>query len=54
MTIKDLFKKRIAQQHRLNFKICWNCGARNPPNAVKCRKCRSKKLRKKNKELGAK
>ncbi|MFQ6077266.1 MAG: 50S ribosomal protein L40e [Candidatus Bathyarchaeia archaeon] len=54
MPITDLFKKRIAQQHRLYMKICRSCGARNSPNAVKCRKCRSKNLRWKKRGLGPK
>lgn len=54
MPITDLYKKRIAQEHRLHFKICRKCGVRNPLNAVKCRKCRSKNLRRKKSGLGAK
>lgn len=54
MPITDLFKKRIAQKHRLYFKICRSCGARNPASAVKCRRCKGKNLRFKNRELGTK
>jgi len=54
MPITDVAKKRIAQQHKLYLKICRTCGARNPANAVKCRKCRGKNLRWKKRELGAK
>jgi len=52
MPITDLYKKRIAQRHKLYFKICRSCGARNAPNAIKCRNCRGKNLRWKKRELG--
>ncbi len=51
MPITDPFKKAIAQQHRLYMKICRDCGARNAMSAVKCRKCRSKNLRYKKREI---
>ncbi|MCW3985196.1 MAG: 50S ribosomal protein L40e [Candidatus Bathyarchaeota archaeon] len=51
MPVTDLQKKAIAQRHRLHMKICRKCGARNAPTAVKCRKCRSKNLRWKRREL---
>ncbi|MDH5448912.1 MAG: 50S ribosomal protein L40e [Candidatus Bathyarchaeota archaeon] len=51
MPVTDLQKKTIAQRHRLYMKICRQCGARNAPSAVKCRKCRSKNLRWKKREL---
>ncbi|MCS7385012.1 MAG: 50S ribosomal protein L40e, partial [archaeon GB-1867-097] len=35
---------------RLYFMICRKCGARNPPGAEKCRRCRSKNLRWKRRE----
>jgi len=54
MPITDLVKKRIAQEHRLYMKICRDCGARNSSQSVKCRRCRSKNLRWKKRELGAK
>lgn len=41
----DPEKLRIVLEHRFNYKICRNCGARNPPEAVKCRRCGSKNLR---------
>jgi len=37
-------KRALAQRYRLYYKICRNCGARNPPSAVKCRKCKSKNI----------
>jgi large subunit ribosomal protein L40e len=54
MPVTDLIKRRIAQQHRLYYKICRDCGVRNPPNATKCRKCRRRNLRWKNREMGSK
>ncbi len=54
MPITDPFKRRIAQEHRLYFKICRRCGARNAPGAVKCRKCKSRNLRWKRREATAK
>ncbi|UCB59909.1 MAG: 50S ribosomal protein L40e [Candidatus Bathyarchaeota archaeon] len=51
MPVTDLQKKTIAQRHRLYMKICRECGVRNAPTAVKCRKCRSKNLRWKKREL---
>ncbi|UCG37016.1 MAG: 50S ribosomal protein L40e [Candidatus Bathyarchaeota archaeon] len=51
MPVTDLEKKTIAQQHRLYMKICRECGVRNAPSATKCRKCRSKNLRWKKREL---
>ncbi|MEM2123398.1 MAG: 50S ribosomal protein L40e [Candidatus Bathyarchaeia archaeon] len=54
MPISDVVKKQLAQRHRLYYKVCRNCGARNPPSAARCRKCRSYNLRWKNRELGAK
>ncbi|HIE14411.1 TPA: 50S ribosomal protein L40e [Candidatus Bathyarchaeota archaeon] len=50
MPITDPIKRSIAQRRRLYLKICRNCGARNAPTAVKCRKCRSKNLRWKRRE----
>lgn len=32
--------------------VCMRCNAKNPLNAIICRRCRSKKLRKKNKFAG--
>ncbi len=54
MPIADPAKKQLAMKRRLYFKICMRCGAKNPPDATRCRKCRSKDLRTKNRQLGAK
>jgi len=54
MPIADPVKRQIAVQRRLMFKICMKCGAKNPIDAVRCRKCGSHALRLKNRELGAK
>jgi len=54
MPISDPFKRRIAQEHRLYFKICRRCGVRNATSAVKCRKCKSKDLRWKRREVSGK
>jgi len=54
MPITDAFKKQIAQQRRLFFKICFRCGAKNPITADRCRKCRWEQLRLKNRTLGVK
>jgi large subunit ribosomal protein L40e len=51
MPIMDPFKKTLAQQRRLYMKICRECGARNATSAVKCRKCHSKNLRWKKREI---
>jgi large subunit ribosomal protein L40e len=51
MPILDPLKKTLAQQHRLYMKICRQCGARNAATAVKCRKCHSKNLRWKKREI---
>jgi ubiquitin-large subunit ribosomal protein L40e len=51
MPILDPIKKSIAQKHRLHMKICRDCGARNAATALKCRKCKSKNLRWKKREL---
>jgi len=47
-------KRTLAQYRRLYYKICRECGARNPPSAEKCRKCKSKNLRWKKRTLGIK
>ncbi len=54
MPITDTFKKQLAQQRRLFFKICLKCGAKNPLAASRCRKCRWDQLRLKNRTLGVK
>jgi large subunit ribosomal protein L40e len=51
MPILDPLKKTLAQKHRLYMKICRDCGARNAESAVKCRKCRSRNLRWKKREI---
>ena len=51
MPLVDPVKKAIAQRARLFMKICRDCGVRNASSAVKCRKCRSKNLRWKKREL---
>jgi large subunit ribosomal protein L40e len=40
----------IVINRALKKKICRNCGAINPPTAVKCRRCKSYNLRMKNVE----
>ncbi|MCS7097200.1 MAG: 50S ribosomal protein L40e [Candidatus Methanomethylicia archaeon] len=50
MPIQDPEALKIAQQRRLFLMICRECGARNPPNAIKCRRCKSKNLRWKKRE----
>ncbi|MCD6095995.1 MAG: 50S ribosomal protein L40e [Thermoprotei archaeon] len=45
MPITDPEKLQIAIRHTFNVMICRKCGARNPPGAEKCRRCRSKNLR---------
>lgn len=54
MPITDVAKKQIAQKRRLYSKICMHCGLRNPISATRCRKCKSKALRLKNRSLGMK
>jgi large subunit ribosomal protein L40e len=51
MPVQDPEKLKIAQKHLLYIKICRRCGARNPMSAEKCRRCRSKELRPKRREL---
>lgn len=51
MPIRDAALIQLAQRRRLFVKICRNCGARNAPTAEKCRKCRSKNLRWKRREI---
>ncbi|RLI28483.1 50S ribosomal protein L40e [Candidatus Bathyarchaeota archaeon] len=50
MPLRDPIKREIAQRRRLYVKICRNCGAKNPPKAERCRKCRSSNLRWKHRE----
>jgi len=51
MPVQDPDKLQIVQKHLLYLKICRRCGARNPMAAEKCRRCRSKELRAKRREL---
>ena len=50
MPITDPEKLKIVYERRLNKTICRKCGAINPPNAEKCRRCKSKNLRSRRKE----
>jgi len=54
MPITDPEKKRIAQQARLVMRICFKCGCRNDIGATRCRKCKRKDLRLKNRSVGVK
>jgi Ribosomal protein L40E len=54
MPITDATKKQIAQQRRLFYRICFNCGGKNHIEASRCRKCHGKHMRLKNRTLGAK
>lgn len=45
MSLRDPVKIEIARNHRIRKSVCRSCGATNPVNATKCRKCRSKNLR---------
>ncbi|HIE23172.1 MAG TPA: 50S ribosomal protein L40e [Candidatus Korarchaeota archaeon] len=45
MPIEDPLKRRVAVEALLFYKICRECGARNPISATRCRRCRSKNLR---------
>ncbi|QQG49123.1 MAG: 50S ribosomal protein L40e [archaeon] len=54
MPIADAAKKQIAQKRRLFLQVCLRCGARNPLQADRCRKCKSSDLRLKNRSVGLK
>ncbi len=54
MPIADVMKKQIAQKRRLYLKVCLRCGARNPLQAERCRKCKASDLRLKNRSVGLK
>lgn len=54
MSAEEMAKRDLARTHRLYYKICRDCGARNSPRAVKCRNCKSKNLRWKRRTLGIK
>lgn len=45
MSLRDPFKIELARKYRIYKTVCRSCGATNPRNATKCRKCRSKNLR---------
>jgi len=51
MPIDDPYKRKIARHHLLMKTVCRKCGALNPIKAKKCRRCRSKDLRLKKREL---
>ncbi|MFX0074332.1 MAG: 50S ribosomal protein L40e [Candidatus Hermodarchaeota archaeon] len=51
MPIDDPYKRKIARHHLLMKTVCRKCGALNPVRAKKCRRCRSKDLRLKKREL---
>jgi ubiquitin-large subunit ribosomal protein L40e len=54
LPIADATKKQIAQKRRLFLQVCLRCGARNPLQAARCRKCGSPDLRLKNRSVGLK
>lgn len=54
MPITDPALLKIVEGRILDKKICRKCGARNPPGATKCRRCRSRNLRPKRKKIGVK
>jgi ubiquitin-large subunit ribosomal protein L40e len=54
LPIADSVKKQIAQKRRLFFQVCLRCGARNPLQATRCRKCHASVLRLKNRSVGLK
>jgi len=45
MPITDPELIAIFERRVLMKKVCRKCGALNPMNAVKCRRCKSKNLR---------
>jgi large subunit ribosomal protein L40e len=45
MSLRDPFKIELARRYRIDKTICRTCGASNPKNATKCRKCHSRNLR---------
>ncbi|MEJ2250474.1 MAG: 50S ribosomal protein L40e [Candidatus Lokiarchaeota archaeon] len=51
MPLDDPEKKRIARYHLLMKSVCRRCGALNPIKARKCRRCHSKDLRLKKRDL---
>ncbi|MEM2109838.1 MAG: 50S ribosomal protein L40e [Candidatus Odinarchaeota archaeon] len=52
MPITDADKKYIAAHSLLYVNVCRKCGARNPLNNKKCRRCKSPVLRPKKREIG--
>jgi ubiquitin-large subunit ribosomal protein L40e len=52
MPIGDPIKRKIAAHYLLYKSVCRRCGALNPYNAKKCRRCRGKDLRQKRREVG--
>jgi large subunit ribosomal protein L40e len=54
MPISDPAKAQIVTRRILTKKVCRQCGAINAPGAVKCRRCHSRNLRPKRKEVAAK
>lgn len=54
MDSSTIDKRSLARQHKLYYKICRHCGARNAPSSTKCRKCHGKNLRWKKREVGMK
>ncbi len=51
MPITDPELIRIVEKRVFEVSICRRCGAKNPLNAKKCRRCRGTDLRPKKKEL---
>jgi large subunit ribosomal protein L40e len=45
MSLRDPAKIELAREHWIKKSVCRACGATNPWNATKCRKCHSKNLR---------
>jgi len=54
LPVTDPEKREIAARHLFHVKICMNCGAKNPPRAEKCRRCKSRRLRWKKRAKGKK
>ncbi|MHA1144500.1 MAG: 50S ribosomal protein L40e [Candidatus Helarchaeota archaeon] len=50
MPIGDPIKRQIAIHSLLYYKVCRDCGAKNPETAIKCRRCKRKNLRWKKRE----
>ncbi len=50
MPITDPELLKIVENRVLNKKVCRKCGALNPPEAEKCRRCKSRNLRPKRME----